>query len=140
MPMTEMPIPPEPGIAVVLIIVHEAGHMVSLRISGGRMLGLVFDGWRVGVRTDVAALSLTQRGRSALSGLVAEGVAVVIGIALDPAHWLAWLTLWAADLLVNGVPWQHTNDGALFLRWRRARQAERLAAEKGVTMHGTPIV
>ena len=107
-------------IATVLIMAHEAGHIVCLWVSGGRVLGLVFDGWRVGVRTDVAGLSLSRRGWSALSGLMAEGMTVVIGIAVDPGRWPAWLVIWAADLLINGVPWLPTNDGALFLRWRRA--------------------
>ncbi len=107
--------------AVVLIIVHEAGHVLTAQYLGGRFVGFSRRGMAVGVRLDLADISPHSRRLTLWGGPLAEAAAVVgVLLAITTGsllpQWGPPITLIAAaDLAINLVPWWHHNDGARIL-------------------------
>ena len=62
------------GLAAGLIGLHEAGHLFATRALGGRILGLVWRGFAIGVRLDVTALSPAAVAGTLIAGPVAEAL------------------------------------------------------------------
>lgn len=107
--------------AVVLIIVHEAGHVLTAQSLGGRFLGFSRRGVAVGVRLDLDHISPRSRRLTLWGGPLAEAAAVVgVLLAITTGsllpQWGPPVTLIAAaDLAINLVPWWRHNDGARIL-------------------------
>jgi hypothetical protein len=117
------------GVAAVLIVLHEAGHMLATRALGGRILGLVWRGFAVGVWLDVAALSPAAVAWTLIAGPAAEALGAGALAACWPTARPAVLGIGALDLLLNAIPWGLVpNDGTRLWRWWRTGRIEPTAA------------
>jgi len=117
--------------AIILIVVHEAGHVLTARSLGGHFLGFSRKGLAVGVRLDLEGLSRESRVWTLWAGPLAEASAVVGVLAaiatgsLLPV-WGPPITVVAAiDLAINLIPWWHDNDGARILAWIHRQHHDR---------------
>lgn len=106
-------------VVIVLLVAHELGHLLAMLTSGGRFTGMVFDGWRVGIRYDITAVPVALRAGTALTGSLAELVTVVVALVLHAGPWLPWCVLGGVNAIINLVPWHASNDGAVFRALRQ---------------------
>jgi hypothetical protein len=118
-------------IAVALVLVHEAGHVLANRQLGGRFQGAVFLGIAVGVRLELPA------GRRAvvltsLAGPAMEGALSLLLILVMSLHWLTpalipWtLGVLGFDWLLNLTPLGATDGARLLDAWRSYRSGRPL--------------
>jgi hypothetical protein len=111
--------------AVILLLVHEAGHVLTAQSFGGRFMGFSRRGLAIGVRLDLDRLGRESRLWTVWGGPLAEAVAVVgVLLAISTGSLLpVWgppISIVAAlDLAVNLIPWWRHNDGARILAWHR---------------------
>lgn len=108
------------GLAVGLLILHEAGHVLATWAWGGRFDGLAWSGWGIGVRLTVDTLTPRQQAWTVAAGPFAEWV----GVGLVALGWPAGLPLAlgiaGVQAFANLIPWGRIpNDGTrLWWAWR----------------------
>lgn len=113
-------------VAALLVVCHEAGHILSVRAFGGHIQRLVFRGFAVGVALSLDGLSTRERLWTAWAGPLAEGVgagviAILTAVGACSLHLLAWTCAVAAvNAGLNLGPWWAHNDGALIRRWSQS--------------------
>jgi len=106
------------GIALGLLIAHEGGHLGMTWALGGRITGVHFRGWAVGIGVDLTTIFPQQKAWTIAAGLLAETLVAIVGWGIHPS-W-AWMVCWATSVLVNGIPWWSQNDGSRWLALRKA--------------------
>ena len=100
-------------IAVCLVVSHEAAHILTTVVCGGRFDGLVHHHvlW-VGVKVRLDGLSKRQMLATLFAAPVAELIVISIAWRLMPSLRADWGILLATQWLANGIPWPGLrNDG-----------------------------
>lgn len=105
------------SVALLLLAFHECGHILSTLLLGGRVQGLVFRGFAVGVALDLTPLSPRHQRWTVAAGPAAEWLLAAALVAA--AHWgfltpavAGWACLMlAGDTALNLGPWWPANDG-----------------------------
>lgn len=110
------------GVAIVLVIAHEAAHVLTTLACGGRFEGVVVKHvLAVGVRIRVDGLSPRQIAWTLWAAPLAEGVVLLLAFAEWPSLWTWWTLLAGAQWSLNLIPWRwFSNDGRKL--WLLARQ------------------
>lgn len=112
------------GVAMALLVAHEAGHAVAARAVGGRWAGVVRRGvWAVGVRIRVDGLSRRRIAVTLLAAPAAELLVLLAAWRLWPPDGAWWALLGAVQWGVNGLPWPGlpTDGRRLWALWRTGR-------------------
>lgn len=101
------------GVAIVLVIAHEAAHVFTTMACGGQFEGVVVKHVvAVGVRIRVDGLSARQVAWTLWAAPVAESVVLLLALAVWPSLWLWWVVLGSAQWTLNLIPWPwFSNDG-----------------------------
>ena len=112
---------------VILLMIHEIGHIAAAYIYGGQWLGFQGTFWGIGVRLDLSSSPPPARWRTLVAGPLAEWLAIVTAGSLWSSDWRVWICLGLTNALLNVVPWGVIpNDGTQLLRyWTEARKSPR---------------
>lgn len=106
------------AVAIGMVVIHEAAHVVTTMAIGGRFEGVVVKHvLAVGVKIRVDDLSARQVALTLIAGPLAEVLVVAAAWMLVPGYGLLWLGLMAIQWTMNLVPWPwFANDGRKLLR------------------------
>lgn len=113
-------------VAIAMIILHEAAHVLTTLAFGGRFEGVtVRHVIAVGVKIRVDALSTRQIAATLIAAPVAEALVISAAILVRPEAWSLWLLLLGVQWAMNLVPWPwFPNDGRkLWLLTQHGRAA-----------------
>ncbi len=101
------------GVAIVLVIAHEAAHVLTTLAYGGRFEGVVVKHViAVGVRIRVDGLSARQVAWTLWAAPIAEGVVLLLAFVGWPSLGLWWALLGSGQWTLNLIPWPwFPNDG-----------------------------